>query len=133
MNLTRRDCPALQILRLPFLESIEYDDRITIDFLQHLIKNDFTEARRLLSNPALQDAALASTSADFYLLFLKAQGPEVAAGVEALRWVQRGVEPLRDTSVTYVSNSFYETSALATLTELYLKSPEAFLSTIRRS
>ena len=124
---------ALRILDLPFLDTVEYDDVFVMAFLRDLAKDNLPEARRLLSNPALQDPDMGSTTADIYPLFLKTQGPEIAAGVESLRSVQDGVDPVYDyIEPSHISNAHHETEALWHLTELYLQAPEVFLSTVRR-
>ena len=79
---------ALQILDLPFLDSLEHDDAFVMSFLNDLVKYDLEHARRLISKPAVQNPAQASTSSDFHLLFLRDLGPDVVACIDSIQWLQ---------------------------------------------
>ena len=119
---------ALQILNLPFLDTLERDDGFVMSFLDALVKDDLKQARRLLSSAAVHDSAQASTTSDFYLLFLRDQGPEVLACLDSIQWLRGGVESFPDKSIrSYSSNSLHQRETLANLVDLYLKSPPVFL------
>ena len=124
---------AMQILALPFLESIEPDDERKLVTLRDLFREDPDGARQLLSDPALLDGTRASTAADVALLYLKAQGPEVSAAIEALPWVQDGIEPLRDSNVGsfYPSKASLESWVVFDLTHIYFNSRGTFLSLVQ--
>ena len=125
---------ALQILQLPFLNSMEFHDGETATFLRDLFRDDLETGRELISNPDLQYPETGSTPADFYLQYLRMQDPQVVSAVESLKWIQDGVEPFKDGSIpSLITNAEYESLMLRDLIRLHLEVPEAFLSMAQRS
>ena len=124
---------AVAILELPFLETMEPLDGFTLEFLRDVFRTDPYEGRRLIADPTIGDPATASLPTDFYLTYLRLEGPAVSQALDSIRWIGDGVDPFWDPMKNYRDiNSSYEADALQNLTILYLKSPEAFLSLARR-
>ena len=126
------EAATLQIVEMPFLESIEVDDERTLKTLRALFRTDPDGVRRLLSHPALLDRTRASTAAGVALLYLEAQ-PEVSAAIRDLPWVRDGIEPYRDSNASSIhpTEASIESRVILKLTDLYLKSPESLLSLVR--
>ncbi len=122
------DSAAVQIVRLPFLDSVEVtNDSSMVSIFISLLRSDPQGASQLLGNPALPDALW---PAEVALLYLESQGPEIVASIEALQWIHDGIEPFSEANISFFapSKASLESGVVLGLFELYLKSPEAFLS-----
>ena len=123
---------TLKLLELPFLESIEAVDNRALETLLDAFRKKPRLARAFLSGPALLDGMRSSSATAVALLFLTAQGPEVSAAVEALPWIQDGIEPYRVVGSIYPSKDSLENRAVLELMQLGLFSPEAVVSLLGR-
>ena len=101
---------AEQIVRMPFLDSIERDDLAILQTLETL---DHEGLRWLLSHPALAGGSADVLPATIALLRLEWERPESAAAIMALPWIEDGI----NTS---------EVRAVLLLQELALDSQELF-------
>jgi len=81
---------SLQIVQMPFLESIDEDDLRIVYLLQEATWAG--ELRSLLALPALRDGIEDGQLAVLALEYLRLRKPEAAAKVEALSWVEDGVD-----------------------------------------
>ena len=101
---------AEQIVRMPFLDSIEQDDLAILETLEAL---DHEGLRWLLSHPALTGRNADVLPATMALVRLEWERPERAAAIMALPWIEDGI----NTS---------EVRAVLLLQELALDSQELF-------
>ncbi len=125
---------ALQITEMPFLESVEMEDQYRLEIFLALLNSDPDGVRELLSDPALSGGGEVGTAADLALLYLKSQGPEVSAAIDALPWIQDGIEPIRDSEAPSIhpSKSSLEHQAILNLSDIYVVSGEAALSLLKK-
>ena len=124
---------ALAVLQLPFLYTLEHLDGFTMSFLRDLFKAAPDEGRRLISRQDVQNTDSDALPTDFYLIYLRSQGPAVSEGLDRLQWMDDGLDPCFDEFDPSDSRgNYYESLAIAAFTTLYMKSPPAFLSMVRR-
>ena len=82
---------AMQILRMPFLETSEYEDLVMMNFLADLSLSNLPELQQILSHPELSDGITDDRMAIAALLCLGVQDPELADAIGALPWVRDGI------------------------------------------
>ena len=124
---------ALAVLELPFLDRLEHLDTFAMEFWRDLFGHAPDEGRRLISGPDVRNTDSAALPTDFYLLYLESQGPAVSEGLYLLQWVHDGVDPFWDEfDASQPPGNYRESEALGAFTSLYMKSPGAFLSMVRR-
>ena len=124
---------ALDVLELPFLETLEHLDGFTMEFLRDLFKAAPDEAMRLISAPEALQRDRSELPTDFQLLYLRSEGPAVSEGLDSLQWLNDGLDPYWDQwSVSPPPGYHYESEVLSIITSLYLKSPPAFLALVER-
>ena len=101
---------AEQIVKMPFLDSIERDDLVILETLEAL---DHEGLRWLLSHPALTERSADVLPATMALARLEWERPETTAAIMALPWIEDGISPS-------------EVKAVLLLQELGLDSQELF-------
>ena len=79
---------AARLVEMPFLETFERNDLLTIQILEWLPKSDLQE---LLSDPALRGGITDEHVGTVALLHLRLQDHDAAAQIESLSWVQDGM------------------------------------------
>ena len=125
---------ALAVMELPFLDTLEHLDAMTMEFLRDLFKAAPDDGRRLISRKDVQSTDSDALPTDFYLIYLRSQAPAVSEGLDLLQWMDDGLAPFVDEFAPPESRSNnYESAAIRSLTTLYMKSPAAFLSMVRRT
>ena len=82
---------AIQILRMPFLETSEYADLVMMSFLADLSLSNLSELQQILSHPELSDGITDDRMATAVLLCLGIQDPDMADAIDALPWVRDGI------------------------------------------
>ena len=108
---------ASRIIEMPFLETFERNDLLTIQILEWLPKSDLQE---LLSDPALRGGITDEHVGTVALLHLRLQDHDAAAQIESLSWVQDGMVA-------------YEGPHVHLLRHLALVSQEVFWNLVQRS
>ena len=78
---------AVEILRMPFLETFEFHDFEVVRLLSDLTQSDPHYVERILAHPSLRDGITDENAATVQLLYLELTDPEVAAALRALPWV----------------------------------------------
>ena len=92
---------AIQILRMPFLETYEYADLVTVSFLADLSLSNLSGLKQILSHPELSDGITNDRMATAVLLCLGIQDPDMADAIDALPWVRDGISA-PEIEVSYV-------------------------------
>ena len=82
---------AIQILRMPFLETSDPADLIMVDFLSDLSVSSPSELQQLLSHPELSEGITDDRTATAALLYLGIRYPKVADAIEDIPWVRDGI------------------------------------------
>ena len=90
---------ALEIIEMPFLETVEKNDLVITDFFERLAMSDPKGLRRLLADPALRGGITDERRATVALLYLKVRNPVAAAAMESLPWVQDGLASSEESAV----------------------------------
>ena len=98
-DIARDDEAAARILRMPFLESLDRDDRLLLQILADLARSDTSSLRQLLSSPRLRDGITDGQLATVAFLDIEVRDPETASLVAALPWIQDGIEPSEQRAV----------------------------------
>ena len=103
---TRDDKSAAQILEMPFLQTVYQREslHIMVQILQDLARNSRSGLRRLLSSPALSGGITSDQLATVALLDLEVRNPDAAAAVQALPWIQDGIDPSEQDAVLALRN-----------------------------
>ena len=84
---------VLKLLGMPFLDSIEMDDDWVLEMLKEL-RGEMPDAfGALLSHPAFEDGIEDGQVAIVNGVRLELQDPEAGMAINALTWVQDGIEP----------------------------------------
>ena len=78
---------AIQVLRMPFLETFEFHDFEVVRLLSDLAGSDPHYVERILAHPSLRDGITDENAATVQLLYLELTDPEAAAALQALPWV----------------------------------------------
>ena len=92
---------AIQILRMPFLETYEPADLVTVNFLADLSLSNLSGLKQILSHPELSDGITNDRMATAVLLCLGVQDPDMADAIDALPWVRDGISA-PEIEVSYV-------------------------------
>ena len=105
---------AIQILRMPFLETYEHADLVTVSFLADLSLSNLSELKQILSHPELSDGITNDRMATAVLLCLGIQDPDMADAIDALPWVRDGISApeieVRYVQVIYIDSDKFERS-----------------------
>ena len=83
----RNESAAIQVLRMPFLETFEFHDFEVVRLLSDLAGSDPDDMERILAHPSLRDGITDENAATVQLLYLELTDPEAAAALQALPWV----------------------------------------------
>ena len=81
---------AVRILRMPFLEEVEWPDSAVIGLLQGLLPRDEETLGWILGHPTLAGGITDAKAADVFLLRLERKGP-AASAIRRLPWVRDGI------------------------------------------
>ena len=104
---------ALQVIDLPFLETIEWGDSSDVRFLLNLMGSDRPGLEELLVHPALVSTPILVQPTPMALVYLATRDFNAASRVSNLDWVRDGTEQ-------------FEKDGVLLLQELALKSPGGF-------
>ena len=110
---------AVRILGMPFLETADPDDAITLETIAALAREN-VNLQQFLSNPELEDGIADDQTATVALLYLELRDPDAASAIRALSWVQDEITASEQDDVL----------ALQTLA---LESEQAFSALMRRA
>ena len=94
---------VLQIIEMPFLETIEPADSRVLSHLKNLAASDPVRFREVLSYIALGEGTSDDMAIFLSLESLRAKDPEAATAIETLVWVQDGIGRPRYTNVIMVN------------------------------
>ena len=83
----RNESAAIQVLRMPFLETFEFHDFEVVRLLSDLAGSDPHYVERILAHPSLRDGITDDNASAVQLLYLELVDPEAAAALRALPWV----------------------------------------------
>ena len=86
-----------RVVRMPFLQTLEKEDEEVLDILYEARRGSL---RQLLSDPALKGGISDGMKHLVAFAALRLQNPNVAAHVEALSWVQDGLDQWEDDGVS---------------------------------
>ena len=83
---------ALQIVRMPFMETMEKADYWAFTFLRGMHLSHPADLRSFLSQSSLHNSVTDGQTTTLPVLFLGARDPEAATAVRTLPWVQDGTD-----------------------------------------
>ena len=83
---------AVRILRMPFLEEVEFRALEVMDVLHGLARGDPEGLERLLGHPALEGGIADEHAMDVFLIHLERRDPAAAEAVRGLPWVRDGID-----------------------------------------
>ena len=87
------EATALQLARMPFVGTGNHGaDFNALEYAEGLAQSDPTALRQILSHPSLHGGITDDLITTFVLLVLGLEHPEAAAAIQALPWVQDGVD-----------------------------------------
>ena len=92
---------AMQILRMPFLETSDPADLVIVDFLSDLSASSRSELQQILSHPELSEGITDDRTATAALLYLGIRYPKVADAIENVPWVQDGIGAYNSTDLSF--------------------------------
>ena len=87
-NMSADDATVLKIVRLPFLDTLDWGDRETTKFLAELTISDPDGLIELISHPSV----IGDESGPLQLLYLTTKDSAAAAEIAGLDWVMDGLE-----------------------------------------
>lgn len=82
---------ALRILRMPFLEDVEYPDSEVVFLLRNLARNDPEGLDLVLEHPALDGGIADEHAGDVFLLHLERRDAAAMETIRNLPWVKDGL------------------------------------------
>ena len=126
---------ALQIARMPLLETIELGDIDALDRLIDLPPSDPARVREMLAHPALNDADADGDGTILAGLYLKWKDPGASAALESLSWVQDGLgrPAYENFGSAHADPADHEESIILGLFDLARKSREMFMAMVGKS
>ncbi len=83
---------ALRILRMPFLEEVEWPDTAVLGLLRGLLPRDKETLAWILAHPTLEGGITDGQATDVFLLRLEWKDAAAASAIRRLPWVRDGVE-----------------------------------------
>ena len=87
---------AVRILRMPFLEEVEYSEHHVVRLLRELLPRDKETLDWILGHPTLEGGITDAQTADVFLLRLERKDPAAASAIQRLPWTQAHDEALLD-------------------------------------
>ena len=127
------EAAAVQILELPFLETIEYADYRALMDLAELSELDPSYLADVLSYPTLIDGTAENPGLTTSLLYLKRTSPALSHALESLPWIQDGIsKPPTEGQPDRQSTTAYEHITVSALLELAGRSSELAISLINK-
>ena len=94
---SKDDTEMARVVRMPFLQTLEPEDEEVLDILYEARRGSL---RQLLSDPALKGGISDGMKHLVAFAALRLQNPNVAANVEALSWVQDGLDQEEEDGVS---------------------------------
>ena len=82
---------AVEIVKMPFLETSESSDFLTLDFMIDMAGADPDGIRKILSHPELSGGITDDNAFTVAKMYLDLRQPDIAAAIEALPWVKDGL------------------------------------------
>ncbi len=82
---------AVRILRMPFLEEVDYPDSAVLSLLSGLAPWNKNDLDWILGRPTLEGGITDAQAADVFLLRLERKDPVAASSIRRLSWVEDGV------------------------------------------
>ena len=110
---------ALQVIDLPFLETIEWGDSSDVRFLLDLMASDPAGLEDLLAHPEVVTTPVEGPPTPMALVYLATRNAHAASQVANLDWVKDGTEQ-------------FEKNGVLLLQELALESPAVFQAVLSR-
>ena len=124
---------ALEILELPFLNTLEHLDGLTMEFLRDVFVATHDDGLSLIATGEIKNPETSSLPTDFYLTYLRSQGPAVSEALDSLQWFADGLDPFWDEfDPSKTPGNHYESETIMSFASLHLMSPRALLPMIRR-
>ncbi len=126
---------ALQILDMPFIETVEIADYEAMKRLADLAASDPAYLQEVLSHPVLGDGASDDVGVTMSLLYLERKDPEAAAAIQTFPWIQDGVSRPEYDNVGYPQQSptNSEQSVALGLLDMAERSRETFMAVVSKS
>ena len=109
---TRDESAALQVAKLPFLDTIEWGDSDNVVFLLGLIDSDPEGLRELLSYPPIHGEPGEGSLQQVSLLYLEIKSRESSQTIAGLEWVQDGLELHENQTVTLLQQMALQSPSL---------------------
>ena len=91
---------SVALLRMPFLDSVDYDDSVIVDEILQLAQVDRAGFQQLLSHPVVRNGIRDGQRSTVELLSLSIRNPQAAPFIAALPWIQDGIAPSETRAVT---------------------------------
>ena len=114
---------AVRILRMPFLEEVEWPDSAVIGLLRGLVPRDKGTLDWVLGHPSLKGGITDEEVGDVFLLRLERNDPVAASGIRRLPWVRDGIE----------HEGWGEDETVIDLVEIALTLPRTFQALMERT
>ena len=114
---------ALRILRMPFLETVEWRDTAVLGLLRGLLPRDKETFAWLLAHPTLVGGITDAQVADVFLLRLERKDAAAASAIRRLPWVRDGA----------VIGGRSEEGRVIQLVEIALDLPQSFRALTERA
>ena len=126
---------ALQLARMPFMRTVDQgDDMALLQYAKVLAQLDLFRLQQLLSKLKLQGGVTDDHTSTFVLSVLEHQNPELAAAIQALRWVKDGVgrRPIQGFSSSREVPEVLEETVLLSLARIASRDREVSLALARK-
>ena len=91
---------SIELLRMPFLSTLEVDDQHIIEEFRFLARLDLDGFEQLMSHPEVRDGIRDGQRSTIELLSLNIRSPQAAPVIAALPWIQDGVDISESKAVT---------------------------------
>ena len=91
---------SVELLRMPFLDSVDKDDYAIVDEIFQLAQADQAGFRQLMSHPVVRNGIRDGQRSTVELLSLSIRNPQAAPFITALPWIQDGIAPAETRAVT---------------------------------
>lgn len=82
---------TLRILRMPFLQEVDYRETKVMYILRNLARSSPEELEYVLGHPRLEGGIADEHAPDVFLLYLERRSPAATEAVRKLSWVQDGI------------------------------------------